>query len=498
MDDHSANLHRPLKSFSPVEVATLLRSKRLGAFAERFLQNEYDGEVLQEICEEADLQGFEDVARPIRKKFLRLLVEWRRDGVAGIALAATLPSPPGGHGAPPAQHATATVPSSGAAFASPLDVDRCLAQLSRSFRGRGAAAERQTLMPLRAVLDRIVRSPGKSKYRRVKVGAAWDSPICALLGTDEAVALLRAVGFADEDAGHAGLLLALGEGDDAIAPLATAIAALDRRVSELSAYVADISSPFSITVGDVVRPREEEEGAAAAAREQQAEAAARASAVRSEEERGPPVIPARFASIVDRSSAAAQPLAGGMDEAEGAAVQQHPRVAAACARIGGSGGAEARQQFAFRIEEKERRVRAQQLRRRTALESSFRLHIEFSHDEIVLAAQFNPAETVGAVRAYIRDLLLGNGEKRDGSIRPFDLRPALSMTQPEESATLVDCGVAPSGRLILRWTAAAAAIPSEGGESGAQLGLGERLRASIARAQRGEGGGGRNEGRERG
>jgi hypothetical protein len=174
-----------------------------------------------------------------------------------------------------------------------------------------------------------------------------------------------------------------------------------------------------------------------------------------------------------------------MDEAEGAAVQQHPRVAAACARIGGSGGAEARQQFAFRIEEKERRVRAQQLRRRTALESSFRLHIEFSHDEIVLAAQFNPAETVGAVRAYIRDLLLGNG---GGSIRPFDLRPALSMTQPEESATLVDCGVAPSGRLILRWTAAAAAIPSEGGESGAQLGLGERLRASIARAQRGEGG----------
>ena len=297
---------------------------------------------------------------------------------------------------------------------------------------------------------------------------------------------LQAVGFADEDAVHAGLLLALGEGDDAIAPLATAIAALDRRVSELSAYVADISSPFSITVGDVVRPREEEEGAAAAAREQQAEAAARASAVRSEEERGPPVIPARFASIVDRSSAAAQPLAGGMDEAEGAAVQQHPRVAAACARIGGSGGAEARQQFAFRIEEKERRVRAQQLRRRTALESSFRLHIEFSHDEIVLAAQFNPAETVGAVRAYIRDLLLGNG---GGSIRPFDLRPALSMTQPEESATLVDCGVAPSGRLILRWTAAAAAIPSAGGESGAQLGLGERLRASIARAQRGVGGG---------
>ena len=423
-----------LRSLSPYQVASLLREKRLGAFADGFFEQDYDGEVLAEICDDSDLEDFLSIAKPKRKKLLRLLAEWRERGVppeAAAADAAALP-PSGGDG----RGGGAPSNQSTAADSTP-EFERRMAQLRRGFDG-SAAAERQTLLPLRAVLARIVDSPSKSKYRRVKVGPTWGIPICAVLGAEDSVALLRAVGFGVQTV-DGGALLALEDGAAALAPLHGAIAALDRRLSELSAYVADISSPFSVTVDDV---RPSASGAATLW-----EAAASAAAAQ------PPrfIVPLRYAAVTEQLSASAQPLAGGMGAEERAAVLRDPRIAAAV-REQLKSGAGATQSFAFRLSATERAARDAERRKKDALSRSFRLRVDFTHDALSLSAQFHPAETLGAVRGYLDALLEGGASAG----RAFDLRPALALEQPAPSATLLECGVAPSGRLCLRWTEEAA------------------------------------------
>ena len=430
-----------LRSLTPTDVATLLRAKRLGAFADGFFEQDYDGEVLAEICDDSDLKDFSSIAKPKRKKLLRLLAEWQELGVPVVKAtardaAAPPPSADDGSGAD-------------ALLKQPTAVDgtfeQRLAQLRRGFDGH-AAAERQTLQPLRAVLARIVDSPRKSKYRRVKVGSGWGVPLCAVLGASDSVALLRAVGFVEQTVGG-GTVLALEDGGAAaLAPLTDAIAKLDRRLSELSAFVADVSSPFSVTVDDV-RPS----GSGASTLRDAAATPPAGTTASATPARRRFTVPLRYAAVEEQLGAGAQPLSGGMGAEERAAMLRDPRIAASV-REHLKRGAGATQTFAFRLGTKERAACDAERRKNEALASSFRLRVEFAHDAVSLSAQFHPAETIGAVRSYLGALLEGGGSAG----RAFDLRPALASAQPVSSATLIECGVAPSGRLCLRWTEGAA------------------------------------------